>query len=175
MTTDRFPEPDLDPAWGRDGEETGTAGEPSELDATRAVAESFRRDWQAWVAEAERLRAQKDGAYRERDMCVALMARLAATLGYRVGMARHEGEWEDDWRWIVYVDLPSAAPAEGPVSERAVAGWLSKVYGGRASTDERWLRVARVAIEMLCGGAAQHCAWSVGARWTWVTSALPAG
>lgn len=57
--------------------------------------------------ETVRLRRQKDGAYRERDMCVALMARLAASLGYRVGMGRHEGEWEDDWRWVVYVDLPT--------------------------------------------------------------------
>ena len=53
------------------------------------------------------LRAQKDGAYRERDACVALIAKLAASMGWRVGMARHEGEWEDDWRWIVYIDLPT--------------------------------------------------------------------
>lgn len=51
----------------------------------------------------------KDQAYRERDMCIALIAKLSAAIGFRVGMGRHESEgpWEDEWRWIVYIDLPT--------------------------------------------------------------------
>lgn len=59
-------------------------------------------------AEIARLRAQKDGAYSERDQCVALIARMAVALGYRAGLGRHVGgEWDDDWRNIVFIDLPA--------------------------------------------------------------------
>lgn len=55
-----------------------------------------------------RLKEQKDAAYDERDRCVALIAFMALQLGYRVGLARHEGpDWDDDWRNIVFIDLPT--------------------------------------------------------------------
>lgn len=90
------------------------------------------------------LLAQKDAAYRERDMCVALIAKLAAAQGYRVGMARHEGEWEDDWRWIVYIDLPT-----GQVSwhiHDSEREWFDfQVYPGTwdgHTTDQKYERMA---------------------------------
>lgn len=61
-------------------------------------------------AEVERLRAQKDGAYAERNQCVALIARMALALGWPVYVAQHPTEdtnWEDDWRTILFVGLPS--------------------------------------------------------------------
>lgn len=52
--------------------------------------------------------ANINDVYKERDMCVALIARLALALGYDAGIGRHVGEeWEDDWRNIIFIDLPS--------------------------------------------------------------------
>ncbi len=57
-------------------------------------------------AEVERLTAQKDGAYAERDKCVAALATLAHAMGWTVYLGTHVGEWEDDWRNIVFIDTP---------------------------------------------------------------------
>jgi hypothetical protein len=61
--------------------------------------------------EIERLRAQKDGAYRERDQVVALVARMALALGWRAGVRRHEPDpdptWDEDWKNVVAIDLPT--------------------------------------------------------------------
>jgi hypothetical protein len=61
--------------------------------------------------EIEHLRAQKDGAYRERDQVVALLARMALALGWRAGVRRHEPDpdptWDEDWKNVVAIDLPS--------------------------------------------------------------------
>lgn len=48
--------------------------------------------------------AAKDGAYRERDRLVAALSKLFPSY-----LARHPADepWEEDWRWIVYVDLPT--------------------------------------------------------------------
>lgn len=60
------------------------------------------------VAEVARLRAQKDGAYSERDTVVASLAWACKLLGWRVGLGRHVGEnWDEDWRNIVFIDLPT--------------------------------------------------------------------
>jgi hypothetical protein len=57
------------------------------------------------------LRAQKDGAYRERDQVVALLARVALALGWRAGLRRHEPDpdptWDEDWKNVVAIDLPT--------------------------------------------------------------------
>jgi hypothetical protein len=59
-------------------------------------------------AEIQALIVQKDNAYAERDKCVSLIARMALALGYKAGIGRHVGEeWEDDWRNIVFVEIPS--------------------------------------------------------------------
>jgi len=51
---------------------------------------------------------QKDGAYLERNKCVAFMARTALELGYRTGTARTAIEgWSPDWHGCVYIDLPT--------------------------------------------------------------------
>ena len=53
----------------------------------------------------EEIRKQKDAAYHERDMLVCALSKL-----FPAYLARHSDEdkdWEDDWRWIVYIDLPT--------------------------------------------------------------------
>lgn len=65
-------------------------------------------DLQSLQEQIKLLQQQKDNAYNERDRCVALISHMAIALGLPVGLGFHEGpDWEDDWRTIVFVDLPS--------------------------------------------------------------------
>ena len=53
-------------------------------------------------------KAHLDSVYQERNLCVALITRLAEMLGYRAGIKEHQGEeWEDDWRNVLFIDLPT--------------------------------------------------------------------
>jgi len=62
----------------------------------------------ALEAELAAERERKDGAYTERERCVALIAALAHSLGWKVGLGRTEIEgWSDDWNNITYIDLPT--------------------------------------------------------------------
>ena len=59
---------------------------------------------EAAEAEVVRLREQKDGAYAERDNLVCALSKL-----FPASLERHpdsDTTWEDDWRWIVFIDLP---------------------------------------------------------------------
>lgn len=52
--------------------------------------------------------AAKDGAYLERNQCVALIARMALAAGHAAGLARTAIEgWSEDWHGCVYIDLPT--------------------------------------------------------------------
>ena len=55
--------------------------------------------------EIEALKKQKDLAYSERNKLVALLSKL-----FPASLERHPEEdkdWEDDWRWVVYIQLPT--------------------------------------------------------------------
>ncbi len=52
-----------------------------------------------------RLSEEKDGAYKERDQLVAALSKI-----YPAWLERHpeeDKEWEDEWRWIVFVEIPT--------------------------------------------------------------------
>lgn len=72
------------------------------------VEQCEKAPWRQKLAELE---AARDSAYQERNQCVALIARMAIALGLRAGIGKHEdkpGEkWEEDWRTLVSVDLPT--------------------------------------------------------------------
>jgi hypothetical protein len=93
------------------------------------------------VAHARSLEAAKDGAYRERDSLVAALSKLfPATLGW------HEGEdWDDDWRNIVYIDLPTGQ-ASWHLHESEMPQFmhltLSDVKWDGHTTEEKYERVA---------------------------------
>lgn len=56
-------------------------------------------------AERDEARQSKDAAYAERDQLVAALSKLFPSF-----LARHpeaDAEWDDDWRWIVFVELPT--------------------------------------------------------------------
>ncbi|MBP7823564.1 hypothetical protein KA050_04395, partial [Candidatus Gracilibacteria bacterium] len=52
----------------------------------------------------EKNEKSKNDAYHERDMLVCTLTKL-----FPAYLARHseEEEWEYDWRWIVYIDIPT--------------------------------------------------------------------
>jgi hypothetical protein len=52
---------------------------------------------------------QKNGAYTERDRCVAGIAALARRVGWEAWLGRHEPDpkWDQDWMTIVFIDLPT--------------------------------------------------------------------
>jgi hypothetical protein len=62
-------------------------------------------------AQTRDLQAEKDAAYRERDRVVALVARMAISLGWRAGLRSHEPDpdptWDEAWKNVVLIDLPS--------------------------------------------------------------------
>lgn len=55
--------------------------------------------------ELDQVCAAKDAAYSERNKLVALLSAL-----YPSSRERHpetDTTWEDDWRWIIFIDLPT--------------------------------------------------------------------
>lgn len=97
--------------------------------------------------ERDRLKKEKDGAYSERNKLVAALSKL-----FPASLERHPDEdkaWEDDWRWIVFVDLPT-----GQVSWHIHDSELSNFdhlerHRGRSwdghSTEEKYERLERIA------------------------------
>ncbi len=50
----------------------------------------------------------RNKAYTERNLCVALIAQYAKSVGHKVGIKEHQGEdWEDEWRNVLFIDLPT--------------------------------------------------------------------
>lgn len=69
----------------------------------RTTLQTFATECEARGREEER--ESKNGAYKERDMLVCALSKL-----FPAYLARHNEEdtkWENDWRWIVYIDLPT--------------------------------------------------------------------
>lgn len=106
------------------------------------------RDRVGAEAEAKRLSAQKDAAYSERNKLVAAFARVALRLGWRAGVGYHplaDKEWEQDWRTIVFVDLPTGQVSwHFHDSERDLLKGLpayAEAWDGH-STDEKYQRLA---------------------------------
>lgn len=52
-----------------------------------------------------------NAVYTERNKCVSLLVKMALQLGLHAGIGLHEdreGEaWDEDWRYIAFIDLPS--------------------------------------------------------------------
>jgi hypothetical protein len=86
----------------------------------------------------------KNMAYSERNKMLVAVCRMAIALGCNAGLGKHVGNWEEDWRNIVFIDLPS-----GQVSwhlhdcELNLFSFLP-TYNGTwdgHSTQEKWDRV----------------------------------
>lgn len=82
------------------------------LDTFLQQVRNIVRDSERKVAEIERLRRRKDGAYEERNRVVAAFAACALMLGWRAGVTSTAIEgWSEDWHGCVYIETP-----EGQVS-----------------------------------------------------------
>lgn len=116
--------------------------------STWAVLAAALPALRAALAERDALRAAKDGAYDERNRLVALLASVFPSV-----LARHpdeDTEWEDDWRWIVFIDLPtgqatwhihdSQLDMFSHVRRAPNPGWDGH------TTEEKYRRVARAAL-----------------------------
>lgn len=94
----------------------------------------------------EALEEVKDNAYAERNRCVAAIAALALRLGWTAGLGRHVGEdWEDDWRNIVFIDLPAGQVSwhihDSELSQFAFLPSYAGTWDGH-SADEKYERLA---------------------------------
>lgn len=85
--------------------------------------------------------------YKERDMILVLLARLAIENGYTVGIGIDE-EKPDIWKYVLYIDLPT-----GQVSWHILENelpWFSfvpgyeKIWDGH-SRKEKYLRLLKYA------------------------------
>jgi hypothetical protein len=85
--------------------------------------------------EVERMERDKDGAYDERNRCVAAMAYMAVGLGWRAGLGRHDpndAAWDREWLNIVYIDTPNGQ-ASWHIHDRDVP-----LFGGLPRYDSQW-------------------------------------
>lgn len=58
--------------------------------------------------ECRAVREAKDGAYLERNQCVALIGRMALLMGYPVTVTKTAIEgWSEDWHGCIYIGLPT--------------------------------------------------------------------
>lgn len=91
----------------------------------------------------------KDGAYAERDKLVCALSKI-----FPASLERHpdsDTTWEDDWRWIVFIELPTGQ-ATWHIHDSELA-WFDhlprftgKVWDGH-TTPEKYERVASLAAE----------------------------
>lgn len=103
------------------------------------------------LAERDAAVVAKDGAYRERDMCVAFIANSAKVLGCRVGLGQHDqldADWGEDWRTIVFVDLPTGQVSWHIHDSERV--WFASLRGYDGEwdghdTEEKYRRVLAAA------------------------------
>lgn len=87
------------------------------------------------------LEAQKDGAYQERDRLVAALSKL-----FPATLARHEGaDWEDEWRNIVFIDLPTGQASwhihDSELPQFAHLSQSNPKWDGH-TTEEKYARLA---------------------------------
>ncbi len=77
-------------------------GQSKQLRNQHSTIAQMKQENATLRATAELVEKQKDGAYSERDKLVCALSKLLPSW-----LERHpdeDTEWEDDWRWIVFVD-----------------------------------------------------------------------
>ena len=100
------------------------------------------------AAEVRRLQLAKNGAYSERNKLVAALSMM-----FPASLERHPEEdktWEDDWRWVVYLDLPTGqASWHLHDSEVVQFGHLPRMAGRKwdgHTTEEKYSRLAKLSV-----------------------------
>lgn len=118
---------------------------PEPLDVRDVVIDQQKRRIAALRSELEQMRQRKDGAYLERNRCVALIAQMALALGLKAGKTRTAIEgWSDDWHGCVYIDLPVGQVSWHFHDSQAYLFDFLPAYDGKwdgHDTDEKYRRV----------------------------------
>jgi hypothetical protein len=103
-----------------------------------------------WIKEHDKamymLAREKDGVYHERNRLVALVSAL-----FPASLERHpedDKEWENDWRWIVFIDLPTGQ-ASWHINDKELPLFdhLPRVEGrvwDNHSTEEKYERIEKL-------------------------------
>jgi hypothetical protein len=79
----------------------------SKVDATRALVEEVRALVIGLETDLDKARAEREEAYSQRNLVVALLARLAASSGWPVWVSQQAGGSIDDrFQRVVYVMTP---------------------------------------------------------------------
>lgn len=98
------------------------------------------------IEEVKALQRSKDGAYSERDNLVAALSKL-----FPASLERHDPSdttWEDDWRWIVFIELPTGQASwhihnsELPMFDHLIRETGIKWDGH--TTEEKYDRLAQI-------------------------------
>jgi hypothetical protein len=124
-----------------DGQEAGEAAQLRERIAALEAKEALSAaSWRSAEEECHRLRAEavllriaKDGAYSERNACVAFMCKMAHQLGWTAFRGLHDEAdtaWERDWRHIVFILTPTGQLSwHIHDSELPLFAWLPRADG----------------------------------------------
>lgn len=101
--------------------------------------------------EVNDMRKRKDSAYKERDMVLALAVDALAGHGLLAVLGRHpdsDPAWENDWRNIVYIELPNGEQLSWHIHDSELH-WFSRlekrpdyVWDGH-TTEEKYERLLR--------------------------------
>lgn len=98
----------------------------------------------------EQLLIEKDTAYSERNKMLVVVCRMALALGCKAGIGKHEGEnGENDWRNIVFIDLPSGQVSWHIDDSDVVNFAFLSSYEGKwdgHTTEEKWNRVINAFV-----------------------------
>src|SRR5438309_1507704 len=89
-------------------------------------------------------KTERDNAYRERDQLVAALSKQ-----FDAHLATHTGYWEDDWRNIVCIHLPTGqATWHIHDSELAMFSHLDRAddHWDGHSTEEKYRRLNALAV-----------------------------
>ena len=98
--------------------------------------------------------AMRDAVYRERDALVAALSKV-----FPAHLARHQGDWEDDWRNIVCIHLPTGqATWHIHDSELIMFGHLrmERDHWDGHSTKEKYRRVNALSAVGTVAAARVH-------------------
>ena len=115
------------------------------LDQAGLDIESKDAELAALRERVEELEIQKDGAYTERDALVAALSKCFPSY-----LGRHpDGEtWDDDWRWIVFIDLPTGQASwhihDSEVENFDHLGRGDDPWDGH-TTEEKYARLAALS------------------------------
>lgn len=105
------------------------------------IAQTFEEEMQLKIVEANQA---KDGAYSERNALVCLLSKVFPSV-----LGRHpmDEEWEDDWRNIVFINLPTGQ-ASWHIHDSELSNfrhlYMSTTKWDGHTTEEKYKRVYAV-------------------------------